>query len=222
MRNAYWILEVIYIYIQTHTHTHTHTHTYNLYITRNDVLPKSKISSSLLPVFFGTTYQVSKYFRSYIHNISWIHLLSLGLDLQHCSPGLLSLGLIFPCPLTPKLTIKECLFWLYHSPDYNNPRFPTVYRINFTSYFSSSDSPKQQCPNFLRSYFLYFLVFRIFLYCGFWCTFPNLLSTLQQPTPVLLPGKSHRWRSLVGYSPWRHKESDTTEWLHFLSLCQLY
>ena len=35
------------------------------------------------------------------------------------------------------------------------------------------------------------------------------------PTPVLLPGKSHRWRSLVGYSPWGHKESDTTERLHF-------
>ena len=32
-----------------------------------------------------------------------------------------------------------------------------------------------------------------------------------QPTPVLLPGKSHGWRSLVGYSPWGHKESDTTE-----------
>ena len=30
-----------------------------------------------------------------------------------------------------------------------------------------------------------------------------------QPTRVLLPGKSHRWRSLVGYSPWSHKESDT-------------
>ena len=26
------------------------------------------------------------------------------------------------------------------------------------------------------------------------------------PTPVLLPGKSHGWRSLVGYSPWGHKE----------------
>ena len=38
-----------------------------------------------------------------------------------------------------------------------------------------------------------------------------------QPTPVVLPGKSHGWRSLVGYSPWGHKESDTTEWLHFLS-----
>ena len=36
-----------------------------------------------------------------------------------------------------------------------------------------------------------------------------------QPTPVLLPGKSHGRRSLVGYSPWGHKESDTTERLHF-------
>ena len=25
------------------------------------------------------------------------------------------------------------------------------------------------------------------------------------PTPVLLPGKSYGWRSLVGYSPWGHK-----------------
>ena len=34
-------------------------------------------------------------------------------------------------------------------------------------------------------------------------------------TPVLLPGKSHGWRSLVGCSPWGHQESDTTERLHF-------
>ena len=34
-------------------------------------------------------------------------------------------------------------------------------------------------------------------------------------TPVLLPGKSHGWRSLVGCSPWSHEESDTTQWLHF-------
>ena len=32
-----------------------------------------------------------------------------------------------------------------------------------------------------------------------------------QPTPVLLPGKSHGQRSLAGYHPWGHKESDTTE-----------
>ena len=35
------------------------------------------------------------------------------------------------------------------------------------------------------------------------------------PTPVLLPGKSHGQRSLVGCSPWGHQESDTTEQLHF-------
>ena len=35
------------------------------------------------------------------------------------------------------------------------------------------------------------------------------------PTPVLLPGKSHGWRSLVGSSPWGRQESDTTERLYF-------
>ena len=32
-----------------------------------------------------------------------------------------------------------------------------------------------------------------------------------QPTPVFLPGESHGQRSLVGYSPWGRKQSDTTE-----------
>ena len=35
----------------------------------------------------------------------------------------------------------------------------------------------------------------------------------EDPTLVFLPGESHRQRSLVGYSPWGHKESDTTEQL---------
>ena len=35
------------------------------------------------------------------------------------------------------------------------------------------------------------------------------------PTPVLLPGKSHGPRSLVGCSLWGRWGSDTTEWLHF-------
>ena len=35
------------------------------------------------------------------------------------------------------------------------------------------------------------------------------------PTPVLLPGKSCRRRSLVGCSPWGRKELDTTEQLDF-------
>ena len=44
-----------------------------------------------------------------------------------------------------------------------------------------------------------------------------IYSRKWQSTPVLLPGKSHGQRSLVGYSPWSHKESDMTERLHFLS-----
>ena len=34
-----------------------------------------------------------------------------------------------------------------------------------------------------------------------------------QPTPVFFPGKFHGQRSLVGYSPWGPKESDTTEYV---------
>ena len=43
-------------------------------------------------------------------------------------------------------------------------------------------------------------------------------------TPVRLPEKSHGQRSLVGYSPWGHKESDMTErlFLSFLSSCLTY
>ena len=36
-------------------------------------------------------------------------------------------------------------------------------------------------------------------------------ATKWQPTPVFLPGESREQRSLVGYSPWGYKESDTTE-----------
>ena len=43
------------------------------------------------------------------------------------------------------------------------------------------------------------------------------LEKEMEPTPEFLPGKSHGSRSLVGYRPWGHKESDTTE-LHFTSL----
>jgi len=32
-----------------------------------------------------------------------------------------------------------------------------------------------------------------------------------QSTPVFLPGKSHRWRSMADYSSWGCKEADTTE-----------
>ena len=56
---------------------------------------------------------------------------------------------------------------------------------------------------------------------SFSCTYVTLLCIRNnwrrkwQPTPVLLPGKFHGQRSLVGYSPWGCKESDMTERLPF-------
>ena len=52
--------------------------------------------------------------------------------------------------------------------------------------------------------------------CDHWSTKFVVCSLVAEwhPTPVLLPGKSHGWRRLVGCSPWGLKESDTTERLH--------
>ena len=49
---------------------------------------------------------------------------------------------------------------------------------------------------------------------------PSLTNRRRQwhPTPVVLPGKSHGRRGLVGYSPWGREELDTTERLHFHAL----
>ena len=51
------------------------------------------------------------------------------------------------------------------------------------------------------------------LVCNMSGMVPGVLDILA--TPVLLPGKSHGRRSLVGCSPWGREESDTTERLHF-------
>ena len=53
-----------------------------------------------------------------------------------------------------------------------------------------------------------------------WATSLSLFTSMHwkrkwQAIPVFLPGESHGWRSLVGCSLWGHKESDTTERLHF-------
>ena len=53
-----------------------------------------------------------------------------------------------------------------------------------------------------------------FFFCSF-CFVCTYWRKQCHPTPVLLPGKSHERRSLVGCSPWGREESDMTEWLHF-------
>ena len=47
------------------------------------------------------------------------------------------------------------------------------------------------------------------------CTSALLRRRQWQPTPVLLPGKLHGPRGLVGFSPWSREELDMTERLHF-------
>ena len=42
-----------------------------------------------------------------------------------------------------------------------------------------------------------------------------------QLIPIFLPGKYHGQRTLVGYSPWGHKELDTTEGLTFFRASQV-
>ena len=53
-----------------------------------------------------------------------------------------------------------------------------------------------------------YLLYHVILQLSYW-------RRKWQPTPVLLPGKSHGLKSLVGYSPWGCKESGTTKRLHF-------
>ena len=55
----------------------------------------------------------------------------------------------------------------------------------------------------------------VFLQISIWL---NPWRRKWQPTRVFLPGKSHEWRLLAGYSPSGCKESDTTERFHFTSL----
>ena len=74
---------------------------------------------------------------------------------------------------------------------------PLVWKFSLylTAWWAVSAAPHDR-------FFLSFFFFLILLRCLWHAT-------------VLLPGKSHGWRSLVGYSPWGCEESDTTEWLHF-------
>ena len=76
------------------------------------------------------------------------------------------------------------------------------------------------CHNWFWCSFLFFWLCFFFSFhyalSGFW-SWPwcNRRRRQRHPTPVLLPGKSHARRSLVGCSPWGGEESDTTERLHF-------
>ena len=78
------------------------------------------------------------------------------------------------------------------------------YCINFSHPVFSWSIQDMVCILFFPIFLLYYPSLFLLTWRGWW-----------HPTPVLLPGKSHGWRSLVGCSPWGREESDTTERLHF-------
>ena len=73
------------------------------------------------------------------------------------------------------------------------------------------------CQGFCSSTYWHWQDWNMFyLLLKSFCILSRTLRRRQwHPTPLLLPGKSHGWRSLEDCSPWGHWGSDTTEQLHF-------
>ena len=112
-----------------------------------------------------------------------------------------------PCPLpTPRVYSNSCpLIWWCH-PTNSSSVIP--FSSKFQSFLASGS----------------FQMSQLFASCSQSIGVSASISVLQwilrtdwkwQPTPVFLPGESHGWKSLVGYSPRGRKESDTTERLNF-------
>ena len=122
---------------------------------------------------------------------------------------LLLLG--FPCPMTQVPLRRKSLKWLL--ADIPSPALCPLLGIHSRlahhvkeSYWFLHQSPQSEA-----------IGCSILLGMNF--AFSHSIPWRRQwhPTPVLLPGKSHGWRSRVGCSPWGHQESETTERLHFHS-----
>ena len=87
-----------------------------------------------------------------------------------------------------------------------------IYFIHSINGVYMSAPVSQFIPPPYHPWCLYVCSLRLYL-C--FCLANEISCTIFHPTPVLLPGKSHGWRSLVGCGLWGLKESDTTAWLHF-------
>ena len=92
-------------------------------------------------------------------------------------------------------------------------------QLDMNEWLTSLQSPYKH--KVLRSLMLPFSCCKVDWYKGFSKIINPLRRRQWQPTPVLLPGKSHGRRSLVGYSPWDQEESwlsDFTFTFHFHAL----
>ena len=89
-------------------------------------------------------------------------------------------------------------------------------QICMTCFSTFSDFP---CSNIISAKPFVIPFYKIATFSLFFAVFASISSILWRrqwhPTPVFLPGKSHGWRCLVGYSPRGRWGLDTTERLHF-------
>ena len=90
-------------------------------------------------------------------------------------------------------------------------KFISSVRLSLTSRYKLVLASPQFCHHNITSF--YFLPTASLIEIFYLLAFERRRQW--HPTLVLLPGKSHGRRSLVGCSPWDCKESDTTERLHF-------
>ena len=111
-------------------------------------------------------------------------------------------------PLEKEMATHSSILAYLHSMGSQRVRHDWVTSLHFTSkayhsakgFFSSSDSKESG---------------------RFWVR-KILWRREWQPTPVFLPGEFHGQRSLVGSSPWGHKESDIMEWLSLSLICKWF
>ena len=114
---------------------------------------------------------------------------TLDSQLHHPPPIMATHQLLLP--------ISHCLLWIWP------PCLPLKETLMFTLGFpGSSDGKESACS------------------AGDPGSIPGWEDPLKNAMAAhssILAWKIHGWRNLAGYSPWGCKESDTTEWLHFLS-----
>ena len=89
------------------------------------------------------------------------------------------------------------------------------FQLNFLELYQFPNAIYQKNLLFLHSLILQHYHIENSYMCLYTCLYIFLRRRQWHPTPVLLPGKSHGLRRLVGCSPWGHKKLDTTERLHF-------
>ena len=81
------------------------------------------------------------------------------------------------------------------------------WKVNFLSWSFSNRNGWKNIKHLYMSLYIQQLIL--------YCIHHHLWRKQWHPTPVLLPGKSHGWRSLVGCSPWGLEESDRLSYFPF-------